>query len=152
MGYKTPFACAASLCLWATSANAAAECYDVKIWARPVDQVPSEIGDCGGDCIIMSWPWFLDLKIKRVIEGKVDSKMVRVLTVQHTYLKPRHGTWQLRRNTAGGYNVLLREDREAAGLCAPNANPVDPYIRVESGRTLDAARDLGVNTYGHHRD
>ncbi len=36
--------------------SAVAACYDAKIVARPVEQVPSEIGDCGDDCIIMSWP------------------------------------------------------------------------------------------------
>jgi hypothetical protein len=77
-------------------------CYDVKIRARPVDQVPSEIRECGSDCIITSWPWFVDLQVERVIDGTLSEKVVRILTIQHTYFLPRSGTWALRRNAAGG--------------------------------------------------
>src|SRR3546814_1868652 len=64
-------------------------CYDAKVRARPLDQIPSDIGDCGSDCILMSWPWFIDLQVKRVIDGALPSKMVRVLTVQHTRSEER---------------------------------------------------------------
>jgi hypothetical protein len=125
-------------------------CYDAKVRARPVDQVPSEIGDCGGDCIIMSWPWFVDLQVKRVIDGVLPSKMVRVLTVQHTYRVSREGTWLLRKNTAGGYNVLAPEDGASLARCSAEVASVQPYIRPGEGHTLEDLRDTGIRRYGHH--
>jgi hypothetical protein len=47
---------------------AEAACYDAKVRTRPVDRIPSKIGDCGSDYIIISWPWFVDLHVKRVID------------------------------------------------------------------------------------
>lgn len=120
--------------------------------ARPVDQIPSEIGDCGADCIIMSWPWFLDLKVKHVIEGKIEAKTVTALNVQHTYLRSRYGVWLLRRNSAGGFNILLREDTSGATPCTQDAPPVAPYLRTGAGQSLEAAREVGVSVYGHHRN
>lgn len=124
-------------------------CYDAKVRAAPVDQVPSEIGDCGSDCIIMSWPWFVDLQVERVIDGVLPSKMVRVLTVQHTYRVSRPGTWLLRKNTAGGYNVVVPEDGAALARCSEGATSVEPYIRLGDGHTLDELRDAGIRRYGH---
>lgn len=120
-------------------------CYDAKVRAAPVDQVPSEIGDC----ITMSWPWFVDLQVERVIDGVHPSKMVRVLTVQHTYRASRQGTWLLRKNTAGGYNVVVPEDGLALARCSEGAASVEPYIRPGDGYTLDDLRDAGIRRYGH---
>lgn len=125
-------------------------CYDAKVRALPVDQVPSKIGDCGSDCIIMSWPWFVDLRVARVIEGALPSKMVRVLTVQHTYRVSREGTWLLRKNTAGGYNVVVPEDGVALARCSDGISSVEPYIRPGNGHTLDDLRDTAIRRYGHH--
>lgn len=124
-------------------------CYDAKVRALPVDQVPSEIGDCGSECIIMSWPWFVDLRVKRVIDGVLPSQMVRVLAVQHTYRIAREGTWLLRKNTAGGYNVVVPEDGTALARCSDGIASVEPYIRPGDGQTLDALREAGIRRYGH---
>ncbi len=124
-------------------------CYDVKVRARPVDQVPTEIEDCGGDCIVMSWPWFVDLQVKHVIDGALPSSTVRVLTVQHTHRVSREETWLLRKNTAGGFNVLAPEDPTMA-LCSAEIAPAGPYIRPGSGQTLDDLRNAGIRLYGHH--
>ena len=112
----------------ATPSAALAEpaCYDAKVRALPVDQVPSEIGDCGSDCMITSWPWFVDLQVKRVIDGALPGKIVRVLTVQHTYRVSREGTWLLRKNTAGGYNVVVPEDGTALARCFAGVMSVEP--------------------------
>ncbi|WP_242122397.1 hypothetical protein [Sphingomonas lacusdianchii] len=135
----------------ATPSAALAEpaCYDAKVRALPVDQVPSEIGDCGSDCIIMSWPWFVDLQVKRVIDGALPGKMVRALTIQHTYHVSREGIWLLRRNTAGGYNVVVPEDGAALPRCSAGGASVEPYIRPGDGQTLDDLRDAGIRRYGH---
>lgn len=124
-------------------------CYDAKVRAEPADQVPSEIGDCGSDCIIMSWSWFVDLQVERVIDGVLPSNLVRVLTVQHTYRVLRRGTWLLRKNTAGGYNVVVPEDGAALVRCSEGATSVEPYIRPGDGHTLDDLRDAGIRRYGH---
>lgn len=143
---------AAILAGLATPSAALAErvCYDAKVRALPVDQVPSEIGDCGSDCIIMSWPWFVDLRVKRVVDGVIPSKMIRVLTVQHTYRVSREGTWLLRRNTAGGYNVVMPGDEAMLARCSDDVTPVEPYIRPGDGHALDDLRDAGIRRYGHH--
>jgi len=133
-----------------SAALAEPACYDAKVRALSVDQVPSEIGDCGSDCIIMSWPWFVDLRVKRVFDGALPSKMIRVLTVQHTYRVSRERTWVLRKNTAGGYNVVVPEDGAALARCSEGVAAVEPYIRPSDGHTLDALREAGIRRYGHH--
>jgi len=125
-------------------------CYDAKVQGRLVDQIPSEIGDCGSDCLIMSWPWFVDLRVKRVIDGALPSKMIRALTVQHTYHVSREGTWFLRKNTAGSYNVLAPDDGSALARCSAEFAPAEPYIRPSGGVTLDDLRNTGIRRYGHH--
>lgn len=133
-----------------TTVEAKATCFDAKIRARPIEQIPSEFPDCGNDCIIISWPWFIDLKVSRVIEGSVPGKIVRVLAIQHTYLVARERTWLLRKNTAGGYNYLALENDVTPVLCSANAASVEPYIRPSKGQTLDELRDVGIQRYGRH--
>jgi hypothetical protein len=133
-----------------SAAMAQLPCYDAMIRASPIDQIPSEIGDCGGDCIIMSWPWFIDLKVVRVIDGALAGQTVRVLAVQHTYHLPREGTWLLRRNDAGGYNVLTPENGPALVRCTADTPAAEAYIRSGPGQSLNDLRDAGVRHYGHH--
>lgn len=148
---NAPLIAAVVFGLVASSAALAEQaCFDATVQARPVDQIPSEIGDCGSDCLIMSWPWFVDLRVKRVVDGALSSKMVRVLTVQHTYRVSREGTWFLRKNTAGSYNVLVPEDGSALTRCSAELAPVEPYIQPNSEHTLDDIREEGIRHYGHH--
>lgn len=133
-----------------SAALAELACYDAKVRALPVDQVPSEIGDCGSDCIIVSWPWFVDLQVKRVIDGAHPGKMIQALTVQHTYRVSREEVWLLRENTAGGYNVVVPEEGAALRRCSAGAAPVEPYVRPGDGHTLDDLRDAGIRLYGQH--
>ncbi|WP_304217919.1 hypothetical protein, partial [Phenylobacterium aquaticum] len=55
------------------------ECFDVEVSARITRQTPTIAGDCGPDCIIMSWPWIVDLDVGRVYAGNL---MRGPLTVQ----------------------------------------------------------------------
>ena len=130
--------------LAAATTPAAADCYDLKVRARPVEQVPSELPDSGDD-LIMRWPWFLDLRIDRVLDGPPERGTVRVLSLQHTYLVPRRGTWSLRRNALGGYNVV---ETEKPDRCAASAAPARPFIRPGAGKTLDDLRRAGLARYG----
>ena len=129
--------------------NAGAACYDVAVIARPVDQVPSD-ADCGADCIMSSWPWFIDLDIDHVVEGELSARTVRTLSVQHTYFLEQPRSWMLRRNGAGGFNILHAEDGIVPTRCPADAAPADPYIRPGAGRTLDDLREEGISRHGHH--
>lgn len=127
-------------------------CYDAKVRARPVKQVPSSLPDCGSDCIVMSWPWFVDLKVSRTIKGKVSARRVRVLTIQHNHMRSRDSTWLLRKNNLGGFNVL-RVDEDAVLIRCPNgAPPVEAYLRPGEGKTLEDLRSEGLRAYGDHAD
>jgi hypothetical protein len=127
--------------LAATNVGAAAgtDCFDALISARIVRQTPSVIPDCGDGFIIMSWPWFIDLDVQRVLRGEAPRGRLTALAVQHTYYRAHLGNlrWWLRRNSAGGFNVLRLEDKERPSLCAQDAAPADPYIHADDDRTLD---------------
>ncbi len=145
---------AAAVAISVTALPAAAsepQCYDAKVRARPIDQIPSDIGDCGPDCIVMSWPWFVELDVRRVIDGVPPGKRIRALVVQHTYVLPRESLWLLRRNSAGGYNVVLADDVGAIRRCSAGTAPVRPHIGTDDGRTLDELRDAAIRRYGHFR-
>lgn len=122
-------------------------CYDVVVLARPIEQIPSVAPQCG-DCIIMRWPWFVDLQIKRVLAGTVDAKLLRVLTVQHTWLVRRDAKWLLRRNSLGGFNSVGRPENEPPLLCPAGAVPAAPYIQPGPGETLENLRKNGELRYG----
>ena len=118
------------------------DCFDARVRARIVHQVWTDIPRCGDDCVIMDWPWFLDLKVKRVLEGSAKKGVVtNVLSVQHTWIGAMDRTWLLRRNTAGGFNVVHDPDQGAPlPLCPADAAPAEPYITSGDGKTLDDLR------------
>lgn len=143
-----------SLLLAASLADATPEevapppCYDVVVRAKLIDQIPSVMPECG-DCIIMSWPWFLDLKVAKVLEGHLDGGVVRALAVQHTYHRTDNLVWKLRRNSAGSYNVLQGLDSDKPPVrCTSAMPPEQPYIRSKD-KTLDDLRNEGLKQYGH---
>ena len=131
------------------SASAAAdtECYDLKVIARVIEQIPSEMPGCA-DCIIMRWPWFLDFEVKRVDEGEWTGKSLTALSVQHTYLRSRYGTWLFRKNDAGGYNVFRSESDEKPIRCAASTEPALPYLRPGPKQSLDEMREAGERQNG----
>ncbi len=118
------------------------DCFDARVQARIVHQVWTDIPRCGDDCVVMDWPWFLDLKIKRVLEGTAKKGVVRnVLSVQHTCMRSVDRTWLLRRNAAGGFNVVHDPDQGSPlTLCPAEVAPVEPYIAPADGKTLDDLR------------
>lgn len=123
------------------------DCYDVTVVARPVEQIPSVAPECA-DCFVMRWPWFLDLEVSRVVDGSLDDKLVRPLSVQHTWFVPRRGRWPLRRNSAGGFNVPSSDDDKPLRRCPADAGLARPYITPGDGKTLDDLRDEGLARYG----
>ncbi|NOW45414.1 hypothetical protein FHW96_001569 [Novosphingobium sp. SG751A] len=124
-------------------------CYDVAVRAKLIDQIPSIMPECD-DCLIMSWPWFVDLKVARVLEGHLDDKVVTALVVQHTYHVSRYGVWKLRHNAVGGYNVVQGFDSDKPpARCAAGTPPAKPYIRSKD-KSLDDLRNEGIKQYGHY--
>ena len=138
----------------AASSTAAAEdpieCFDALVSAKILRQTPSAFPNCGDDCIIISWPWFMEIDVKRVIEGRAPKGRQLILTVQHTSFRKDPGTrrWWLRRNSLGGFN-LLRTSDEKLPRCTEDSMPTDPYIRPAPGQTLDDLVREGEEAYPH---
>ena len=118
-------------------------CYDAKVKARIIEQIPSVIPDCN-DCVIMEWPWFIDLGVNRVVEGVVSGgRIIHALSVQHTYmLSLRAGTWLLRRNKAGLFNIVTADDPLKIPRCPASAEPAQPYL-ISDSESLDQLRGDG---------
>ncbi len=124
-------------------------CFDAQVLATLVRQVPTPIPDCGDDCIVMSWPWILDIKVDTVLAGGARRGPLTVLSVQHTYLRSgRPGRFWLRRNSLGGFNLLRLGDGPKPRRCAKDAAPDNPYITPAEGRTLEDLRREGLDRYG----
>ncbi|WP_313005056.1 hypothetical protein [Brevundimonas sp.] len=131
----------------ATSAIAQkAECYDAEVSARIVSQTPTIMPDCN-DCIIMRWPWIVDLDVRRAQSGEVRRGRLTVLTVQHTDRRSdRAVRWKLRRNTLGGFNVVWFGEAPKR-RCSPDAPPALAYITPPNGQTLEDLRREGREYY-----
>lgn len=133
----------------ATGAPAAGDddgCYDAAVRARPIAQIPSVIPECD-DCIIMRWPWFVDLQVVRVKDGDIAKGRVGVLNVQHGNYIDRVFSWWLRRNDAGGWNVIQMGDDERPHRCAIGSPPVPAYLKPAAGKTLEDLRREGEERY-----
>jgi hypothetical protein len=128
------------------------ECFDAEVSATILRQIPTVIPECD-DCIIMRWPWFVDLRVRRVHEGLGTRSDITVLTVQHAYYRTDLGArrWLLRHNTLGGFNVVVPPEKGSLPRCSEGAPPAAPYIRPADGTTLDDLRREGEARYGRHR-
>lgn len=125
-------------------------CFDVSVKASIVDEVPSPFPDCGSDCIITSWPWFVDLKVLRVLQGELKDKELSVLAILHTghskVGKRAQRRW-LRRNSEGGFNLLRLGDDDRLDQCSPDIPPMPAYLIPAEGRTLADDRREGERVY-----
>ncbi len=140
----------AAASVWsATSAIAQdAECYDAEVSARIVSQTPTVFPDCGDDCIVISWPWIIDLDVRRIHSGDLRRGRLTVLAILHTDFRRDLGSrrWKLRHNDQGGFN-LLRNEEEVTTRCANDAAPATAYITPPDGQTLDDLRREGRAHY-----
>jgi hypothetical protein len=118
--------------------------------AKVVGQVPSDWPYSDNDYIIMSWPYFIDLDILRVVDGQIETRKITALSVQHTYWRSDLGAqkWWLRRNTQNGYNILRADDGAKPPKCPEGAEPDRAYLEPEPGKTLDDMRKAGERRYG----
>ncbi|MBI1232937.1 MAG: hypothetical protein GC208_00350 [Alphaproteobacteria bacterium] len=128
------------------------DCYDAEVSAEIIAQVPTVIPDCD-DCLIMRWPWFLDLDVVRTHSGEIDLGPLTVLSVQHTYFREDRGAirWKLRRNTLAGYNAVGAFGYGPEEQCQPGTPPARPHFDPGDRRTLDDVRREGEERYGRNR-
>jgi hypothetical protein len=124
----------------------AQDCYDAIVSARASNQVPSVYPD-GGDEIVISWPWFVDLQINRVIEGRVKVRKLTVLAVLHGAIPSGSRRWWLRKNTAGGFNMLRFDEDSPLDQCSMVMPPARPYLQPAEGRSLADLRRDGEKAY-----
>lgn len=130
------------------------DCYDALVTARIVRQIPSAFPACGDGCITISWPWFVDLDVRRVLDGTLTGRKLSVLTVQHTSFRAGLGDrrWLLRRNNLGGYNArFMYEPREKVRRCSVDAAPEEPYLSPSNGKSLADLRREGEELYNGAR-
>lgn len=142
----------AAVMILASGAAPAAEpdCYDAEVSARITRQTPTVMEDCGDDCIVMAWPWIIDLDVKRVYSGRAEKGPVTALAVQHTYFnQTRNGRrWWLRRNSLGTYNIVQPAPGQTIQRCLADTQPARPFISPPDGETLDDLRREGEERYG----
>ncbi|WP_197273851.1 hypothetical protein [Citromicrobium sp. JL477] len=134
-------------CLPAIASASGIECYDAKVRAKPVAQVPTVFPRSEDmNVIIISWPWFVDLDVRRVVEGDVEKGRLEALAVLHTGYVRKTMTFYLRRNSAGTYNIL-RHDADELERCPSNALLATPYLRLGPDRTYADERREGEERY-----
>ena len=137
----------------ATTADSAGaeQCYDLKVRAKPVAQVPTVYPKSDDpNVIVMSWPWFVDLEISRVLDGEFEASTLTALAVLHTYYISDSRTWYLRENTAGTYNILRPSDPSKVGRCGVRTYPTEPYIRPGEGQSYEDLRREGEDRYNRY--
>ena len=129
-------------------ASEAPECFDAQVSAEAVRQTPMIAGDCGMDCIVVSWPWAIDLDVARVLRGSAPTGRLTVLAVQHTYRRQGRAQWWLRRNDLGAFNILAVSAEDALPLCGKGEPPAAAYIHPPQGKTLQDLVTEGEAHYG----
>ena len=117
------------------------ECYDSKVRAKPVAQLATAFPQPDDQGIIASsWPWFVDLEVRGVIEGEPVKGRIETLAVLHMAYPKKTLTLYLRRNSQGTFNILRWFDEDQIKRCKPGTEPAAPYIRPMPGETLDDIR------------
>lgn len=97
--------------------------------------------------IIMSWPWILDLKIQRVLDGRLPEGTITALAVLHVRYVNKNLTWLLRKNAAGTYNVVRSADPASVPRCPVGTFAAKPYITPGPGKTYADLRREGETAY-----
>jgi hypothetical protein len=121
------------------------KCFDALIIAEITAQVPSVYPESRDGQIVMSWPYFIDLDVERVLKGTLRDRKITALSVQHTFWRDDLGKkkWWVRRNSEGIFNLLRYEKNEKPIQCKPGAGPDRAYLVAGNGRTLNDLRREG---------
>jgi hypothetical protein len=119
------------------------DCYDLKVRAKPIGQFPTPIPNDPRH-IVISWPWFVDLEVKRVIDGRFNDPRISALAVLHSSYGDNTRTWLLRDNTLGEYNILRLAEPDKSHRCPQNVDRPEPYIRPSDGDTLASLRQAAI--------
>ena len=141
MRYATLMLCAAALAGCMTNAGRAdaRQCYDLRLWAEPTAQIPTPLPDYDG-IIVMSWPWFIDLKVLKVIDGVWKDQNLSAVAIRHVGYSDEAQAWFLRENTIGGYNVLRLEKPNEVKRCSIGSVKAEPYLQPSEGETVEGLR------------
>lgn len=124
-----------------------AECYDLKVRAELVQQLPALMPRANEDVLVMSWPWFLEFQDVSVIEGAWEQPQIAALIVQHTFFTRTKQTWYFRRNNSGWFN-LLGPSARGRKLCPTGTPPVRAHLVPGEGQTLESLRSRALDRYG----
>ncbi|MBX7493579.1 hypothetical protein K3163_10200 [Qipengyuania sp. 1NDW9] len=119
------------------------DCYDLKVRAKAIGQFPTPFPN-DPNYIVISWPWFVDLEVARVIDGRMNDPEISALAVLHSRYVDKTLTWFLRENTLGEYNILRLAEPEKAKKCAPGVVRPEPYLRPSEGETLASLRQAAI--------
>ena len=119
------------------------DCYDLKVRAKPVGQFPTPFPN-DPNYIVISWPWFVDLEVSRVIDGRSNDPEISALAVLHSGYVDKTRTWLLRENTLGKYNILRLAEPEKAKRCAQGVTRPEPYLRPSEGESLESLRQVAI--------
>ena len=125
------------------------DCYDAVVFAKIIQQTPSVFSDSNDGSIVMVWPWFLKLEVRRTVSGAVPIGPLTVQSMQHTSFRKNLGSrrWWLRRNSLGSFNLLRFAESEGLSKCSADDLPAEPYIRPGPGQTLDSLLRDGERAY-----
>lgn len=125
------------------------DCYDAVVFARIMRQTPSVLPDRNDGYIVLVWPWFLKLEVRRAVSGDIPSAPLVVQSMQHTSFRNNLGPrrWWLRRNSLGGFNLLRFAASEGLSKCSADGPLAEPYIRPGPGQTIDSLIEDGERAY-----
>ena len=138
------FAIAAlSGCATTSSTVNETDCYDLKVRAKPVGQFPTPFPN-DPNYIVISWPWFVDLEVSRVIDGRLNDPEILALAVLHSGYVDKTRTFLLRENTLGEYNILRLADPQKSKRCDQGSDRPEPYLRPSEGETLASRRQAAI--------
>ena len=125
-------------------------CYDAEVIARIVNQTPSVFPEPEDGWIVLRWPWFVDLEVKRVRSGQVRRGNVAALSIQHTYYSRwrRPQRWLLRRNEQGSFNLLGLAKELELKRCAEGTPPVRAFLSSSEPGGMGKLRREAEARYG----
>jgi hypothetical protein len=108
-------------------------CFDVVLVADVLKETPTPFTQSMVDSIVVEWPWFLDVHVRKVLIGREHRRSLRVSALLHagynTGGKPAR--MYLRRDSDGAYQLLHVHRENLPTKCGPADASSEPFIRAE---------------------